>query len=281
MKKNKSRIYLTLTLLSISLIAMMVFSEVTGGNKLGSEAAAVFLNPVQQIAYYANEKVENVIDFYFTFDKVKKENQELKETLASYDDKIRRFDKIEKENVELKAMFEYKSRHAEYTYIGTNVINKSLNGMTPTYTLDKGSNDGIKKGMVVITYEGLAGQITDVFANHSVLETISSENVQVSVTNSGSRNYVGILTGTVVLGREHMAKVTQMSLEAVVEPGDNIVTSGIGKFYPPDIYVGKIETIAEDKGKLMKTATVIPAVKFSGGERFFIILPKNPEEMTY
>lgn len=281
MKKNKSRIYLTLTLLSVSLIFMMVFTEVTGGNKFGSQAAAVFLNPVQQLAYYANEKIENAIDFYFTFDKVKKENQELKETLASYDDKIRRFDKIEKENVELKAMFEYKSRHSEYSYIGTNVINKSLNGMTPSYTLDKGSNDGIKKGMVVITYEGLAGQITEVFANHSLLETISSENVQVSVTNSGTKNYVGILSGTVVLGRENMAKVTQMSLEAAVEPGDDIVTSGIGKFYPPDIYIGKIETVAEDKGKLMKTATVIPAVKFTGGERFFIILPKNPEEMTY
>ena len=281
MNKQRSRIILTLAILSTALSGMIVATELTGRGKVASGEAALILNPVQRFAYSANERMEKLIDFYFSFDEVRQENEALKQQIAANNDKLRRVEEIEKENVELKAMFEYKNRHDEYTYIGTNVINRSLNGLSPTYTLDKGAKDGIKKGMVVITYEGLAGQITDVFVNYSILETISSENVQVSVTSAGTRNYVGMLSGTRILGEEHMAKVTQMSMEAVVNPGDDIITSGIGKFYPPDIYIGKIESVGDDKGKLMKTAIVKPAVQFNGGERFFIVLPKNMEDMTY
>lgn len=283
MRNNRTRLNLAMFLITVLLIALIVSTEILGRMQVGTRGANLVVNPIQKFAYSANERIEKIIDFYYSFDKVRAENQKLKETLATYDDKIRRFDQVEKENVELKAMFEYKNRHSEYKYIGTNVINKNLNGISPSYTLDKGYDDGIRKGMAVITYEGLAGQITAVYPNYCILETISSENIKVSVTGTvtGTGGYVGILSGTDVLGKGNLAQVTQIALEASVKPGDDIITSGIGKFYPPDIYIGKIESISEDMSKLMKSATVIPAVKFTGGERFYIVLPKNMEDITY
>lgn len=268
-------------ILTVLLLAVIIYTEMTGAAAPGTGAAGRLLNPVQRAGQALDREVEKAIDFYINYEEKLAENESLKREVAVLEQKGRMFDEIQKENVELKAMFEYRNRHDEYDYVGTNVINRSLSGLSPTYTLDKGSSDGIRRGMVVITYEGLAGQITQVFPNHSILETVSSENISVSVVSAGRKDFEGILSGTTILGRANMASVTELSLEAEINPGDDMVTSGIGGFYPPDIYVGKIETVAEDRGKLMKTAVVNPVVQFTGSERFYIVLPKNMEDLTY
>ncbi|PKK40251.1 Rod shape-determining protein MreC [Clostridiaceae bacterium JG1575] len=280
-KKQNSRFFAVLVLLTVLLGGVIFYSMRYGYSDPVTGRAGAFLNPVQKLGYRLNQRVERFIHFYYNYEAIEKENTRLKEQVAQSADKVRRFDELQKENVELKAMFQYKERHGQYNYVGTNVINRSLSGLSPSYTLDKGTKDGIKKGMVVITYEGLAGQITQVFPKHSILETISSENIRASVISAGKKDFEGILSGTVIAGRSNMAIINEMSLEAAIAPGDDIVTSGIGGFYPPDIYVGKIESVTEDRGKLMKSAIVKPAVTFSGGERFFIVLPKNMEDLTY
>ncbi|UUM13179.1 rod shape-determining protein MreC [Proteiniclasticum sp. QWL-01] len=280
-KFKKPKLVIATAVITVLLCALMAYSELTKSHGPVSGTAGLVLNPVQRIGYMANIKVEEFIDFYFHFQEVRQENESLKQKLAETESKIRQFDQIQKENIELKAMFQFKDRHSQYQYIGTNVINRSLSPLSPSYTLDKGTKDGIRKGMVVITYEGLAGQITEVFDHHSLLETISSENVKVSVISAGSREFEGMLSGTSILGRSNMAILTEMSLESAIKPGDDIVTSGIGGYYPPDIYVGKIESVAEDRGKLMKTAVVRPVVQFNGTEQFYIVLPQNMEDLTY
>lgn len=280
-KLRKSRLVIVTAILTVLLAVLIGYSERMQDHGAIPGAAGLALNPVQRLGYAANAKVEQVIDFFFNFETIRQENEALKKELAEAADKIRQYDEIEKENIDLRAMFQYKDRHNEYQYIGTNVINRSLSPLSPSYTLDKGSTDGIRPGMVVITYEGLAGQITEVFAHHSILETISSENIKVSVVSAGTREFEGMLSGTTILGRKNMAVITEMSLEADISAGDDIITSGIGGFYPPDIYVGKIESVAEDRGKLMKTAVVQPVVQFNGTERFYIVLPNNMEDLTY
>ncbi len=282
MKKfRQPKLVIVTGLLTVMLLALIAWGERTQSYGPVSGTAGLILNPVQRVGYALNTRLEAVIDTFFHFESVRAENEAMKRQLAEQTDKIRQFDEIQRENIDLRAMFQYKDRHSEYEYIGTNVINRSLSPLSPSYTLDKGSADGIRRGMIVITYEGLAGQITEVFEHHAILETISSENIKVSVISAGSREFEGMLSGTTILGRSNMAIVTEMSLESDISPGDDIITSGIGGYYPPNIYVGKIESVSEDRGKLMKTAVVKPVVQFNGTERFYIVLPKNMEDLTY
>lgn len=282
MKKfRQPKLVIVTGLLTVMLLALIAWGERTQSYGPVSGTAGLILNPVQRVGYALNTRLEAVIDTFFHFESVRAENEAMKRQLAEQTDKIRQFDEIQRENIDLRAMFQYKDRHSEYEYIGTNVINRSLSPLSPSYTLDKGSADGIRRGMIVITYDGLAGQITEVFEHHAILETISSENIKVSVISAGSREFEGMLSGTTILGRSNMAIVTEMSLESDISPGDDIITSGIGGYYPPNIYVGKIESVSEDRGKLMKTAVVKPVVQFNGTERFYIVLPKNMEDLTY
>ena len=170
--------------ITLVLLFTIIYTEVSGATAPMVGPVSQVLNPVQRAGYAFNQKVEQSIEFYFNYEDKLAENEALKQEVAELQQKGRMFDDIQQENVELKAIFQYKIRHDEYDYVGTNIISRSTSGLSPTYTLDKGSNDGIRRGMVVITYEGLAGQITQVYPNHSVLETISSENISLHILSS-------------------------------------------------------------------------------------------------
>ena len=60
-----------------------------------------------------------------------------------------------------------------------------------------------------------------------------------------------------------------------------IVTSGLGRIYPSGIKIGKVITVHEDKGEVMKSAIIEPFVDFSKIEEVFIVAPKEPGEVKY
>lgn len=155
-KFKQPKLIITTAVLTVVLLAVILYSEINQSHGPISGAAGKVLNPVQRIGLSLNKEVEQAIDFYFNFNHVRKENEELKQKLAETESKIRQFDEIRRENIDLRAMFQYKDRHSQYQYIGTNVINRSRSPLSPSYTLDKGRVDGIQRGMVVITYEGLS-----------------------------------------------------------------------------------------------------------------------------
>lgn len=281
MIQKKRRLTFTVIAISVLLIITMIATEIYGLSNPVFDVAGRLLNPLQRVAYKINGKIEKTVDFYFRFDEVEKENEKLKEQLAQYEDKIRKYDELQKDNVELRAVFELQNLSDKYKYVGVNVVSRQNEGLSTSFTLDKGAKDGIVKGMVVITYEGLAGQITEVFNSYSKMQTISNENVHVSATKVKTKEYEGIVSGANIVGQRDMSTMTQLPIDAKVQSGDDIVTSGLGKFYPPGIYIGRVVNVSEDKGKLMKTATVKPAVNFSSTSRFFIVLPINMEDVTY
>jgi rod shape-determining protein MreC len=78
-----------------------------------------------------------------------------------------------------------------------------------------------------------------------------------------------------------MAKISYLPMDSTIKEGDNVVTSGLGKFYPPDIFVGKVVKVTEDKGNLMKTAIIETAVNFNDSRILYVIVPKNMEDVEY
>ena len=281
MIQKRRRLIFTVVTVSILLIITMLTTEFYGVTHPVFDMTGKVLNPVQRVAYKVNDKIERTIDFFFRFDEIQAENEAIKSKLSSYEDKIRKYDELNKDNIELRSMFQLQSQNDKYKYIGTNVISRQMDGLSSSFTIDKGAKDGIIKGMVVITYDGLAGQITEVFNSYSKMQTITNENINVAATKVKTKEYEGIVSGANILGQNDMSKISQLPIDANVKVGDDVVTSGLGKLYPPGIYIGHIISVSEDKGRLMKNAIIQPSVKLTGTDRFFIVMPLDMEEVTY
>lgn len=277
----KNKLYRKIILLTAVLVVIFGITVYKDNKSLVESGAGAALNPVQKVIYSTNKRMESLIDFFLRYEDVKQENESLLIKNIELEAKLRNFDSMADENVKLKEMFEFKNRQEQYEYLGTNVIGKSGSGIITSYIIDKGEADGLKKGMAVMTQEGIVGQVTETASTWSVVETLSSENISIHVTLVEDKENSGILEGHIGSGRKQMAKISYLPIDSTVKEGDNVVTSGLGRFYPPDFFVGKVVKVNEDKGNLMKTAIVETAVNFDDARMLFVIKPKNIEDVEY
>jgi len=277
--KNKlSRRIVILTAVLLVIFGITVYKD---NKSLVESGAGAALNPVQKVIYSTNKRMESLIDFFLRYEEVKSENEQLLLDNIELESKLRGFDSLEEENMKLKEMFSIKNRQDQFDYLGANVIGRTGGGIITSYIIDKGEDEGLLAGMAIMSQEGIVGQITETAKNWSIVETLSSENISIHVTTVEDKKNSGILEGHIGSGQKQMAKISYLPIDSSIKAGDSLVTSGLGKFYPPDFYIGEVVRVDEDKGNLMKTAIVETAVDFNDARMLFVILPKNIEDVEY
>lgn len=243
--------------------------------------AGAALGPVQATVYSVNKRVEGFIDFYLRYEDVKAENDALLEENRVLREQLREYGDLKSQNLYYRDMFGIKDRREEYDYLGANIINVSGGSLVSAYTIDRGEEDGLRAGMAVMTPYGIVGQVTRIGRTFATVESLSSENIAIHVTTLGDRSVSGIMKGYRGAGNTPLGKISYLSLDAQIQEGDIIVTSGLGGFYPPDIYVGKVLSVEEDRGNLMKTALVAPGANLAHLSTLFVVMPKDTEALGY
>lgn len=149
---------------------------------------------------------------------------------------------LEEENNELKKMLELDSN--KYNFIHATVINRDIDWFNEI-KIDKGEDSGIKTDMAVISNGGLIGKITKTGKNFSIVKLLSSNSNDMKVSvlvKSDTNTYYGILNGYI---NKNIS--VNISKDSKIELGDKVYTSGLGGLYPEGIYIGKIDSITQDK----------------------------------
>jgi rod shape-determining protein MreC len=135
--------------------------------------------------------------------------------------------------------------------------------------LDRGERDHVRAGMPVLTADGLVGQIRRTYSKYAdvLLTADKTSAIDVVVQRNGAR---GMLKGT---GAEenYICQLEQLSRDDDVQPGDVVVTSGLGQRFPAAILVGEIKEVTKREFGLYQEATVMPAVHFSRLEEVLIL----------
>ena len=280
MKLLKNKLTVTVIVLSVAFLGLIT-ATATRNTKGIESIAGDTLNPIQKVAYNMNRGLKDFVDIILNFSAVRAENKALAKENQELKNKITEDADLEAENERLKSLLDLKDRNANYDYIATNIIAYAGDGVIDGYVVDKGQNDGIEKNMVVISSEGLVGQVSSVGNNWSIVQTIINENINVSVMDEKTRKNTGILQGYTNNSNEYLLKVSNLPMDSEVQEGDQIITSGLGMLYPKEIRVGEVISVEEDKVKVMKTAIVKPSVDFNKLEELCIIAPKDKTEVKY
>lgn len=171
---------------------------------------------------------------------------------------------LEKEIQELKETLDLNRTLTEYTSINATILSRNKNYWFNQIMIDKGSKDGIKKDMAVVTKNGLVGKISRVYRNSSEIKLITSDDVnyKVSVTiQTETGDSYAILNG--YDAKTECVKVTGVDKMSNVKVGDTIVTSGLGGMFPGGIFVGVVQDIKSDKYDLSKTLYIKTSQDFN------------------
>lgn len=171
----------------------------------------------------------------------------------------------------LAALVDFSRSNPESTYKAASVIGRDPSPFLHYIIINRGSNDDIRRGMPVVTNQGLVGRIDAVIADAARVQLItdpgSSVNVYLQNADTNAVLY-GSVTGDVSLDL--------ISQNVTIEPGDLILTSGLGGGYPADLIIGQVVTVQSFEFELFQQATVQAAVDFSRLEIVLVITNFRP-----
>jgi rod shape-determining protein MreC len=140
--------------------------------------------------------------------------------------------------------------------------------------INRGSDDGLRRGMTVVTQQGLVGRISRVTAASANVQLITDPSMSINVRLQPSRDRAvlsGTITGDLILGF--------IPQEANVNPGDLVLTSGFGGNYPPNILIGQVTSLRSQDYDLFQSGSVQPVVDFEQLEIVLIITNFQPIDL--
>ena len=223
-------------------------------NLLGS-----IVTPIEKGLSKAAQGVSNALGYFYRYDKLKAENEELRARIAEYEELETEFYAAITENSDLRTAANIRAKHKDFDLELCNVVSQVGTGFQSCFTLDKGSLVGIEAGDCVITAEGLVGYVSDVGLNYAQVVTLLNMDFTVSATNRRTREIV-VAGGDFELAGDGLLKVSYLKNGADVRVGDIIVTNGAGGSYPKDLIIGAVETFAVEDHGISSYATIRPAV---------------------
>ncbi|MEE8120986.1 MAG: rod shape-determining protein MreC [Anaerolineales bacterium] len=157
----------------------------------------------------------------------------------------------------LAALLNYARSHPQSRYLATNVIGRDVSPFIRSILIEVGSDAGITRGMPIVTSRGLIGRVADVFATYSRVQLITDPEIAVNIKFQESRTE-GVLTAQ--LNGELI--VDLIDLNAEINQGELVLTSGLGGKYPADIPIGRILSIHHRDYDLFQQATIQSSVEF-------------------
>lgn len=264
MKFFKSKFFiitLIVTVLVAAVFTAMSFFGYSSYIKAGINYVTV---PVQKLSDAVGRALDGYASYITEFDKLKAENEELKQQINEMLDQVQSAKGVKEENDQLRRMLEVKEEHLDYKFEPADVVGREDGNYMTVFTLGRGKNNGIDKDMPIISSNcGLIGRITDAGATWSKASSIIDMDFSAGAYAERSRA-TGILVGDYELGLRGLCKLTHLQSDADIAVGDRILTSGIGSVYPRGLILGTVIEVNYDESLRSKYAIVKPYAEISG-----------------
>ena len=280
---KKPRFNIKLRLPEIVLFFLLLISSVSLGFKSGS-----FILNIKQIGFSIFSSVEKSVNYVYssitnTFNAVselrqlRKDYNDLVIKLENYEEMQRSNAEIRKENERLKEQLDF-SISLDEKNIPSRIISRDLDSAYSYLTIDKGSVNGIKKGMPVIAFQngnnGLVGKIVQVGTfTAQVMPVYNIDNI-VSARIQKTRD-LGLVNGLGSLDQPLNLKYIRKSIANDLSYGDIVVTSGENDNYMKDIPIGSISKIAVLDYESSLTIELNPILDFSRLENVIVVNQKE------
>ncbi len=203
-------------------------------------------------------------------------NQQLEQEVTSLQAQIIELQQQLREAQVLYALLDFaRSNPQGGQYVAAAVIGRDPNPFLRYIFIDRGSDDGLRRGMPVITNQGLVGQVDAVTSSAArvrlITDPASIVNVRIEPHRSDAQ-LLGSVTGDLTVG--------MISQDAPLQNGDLVLTSGLGGTFPADILIGQVTSVRKATNELFQSAAVQPVVNFTTLQAVLVITNFRPVNFT-
>ncbi len=253
---------------------LIIISTVSGLLGLWMEPQSTVLGavvtPIQRFSAYVSDSISEFFATYHYNDKLREENEQLKTQLNEITGNLIDFDAYRSENEFLREFLEIKKSNEDYEMASATVIAVDFTDGNLSFTIDKGTLDGISLNDPVITAQGVVGYVTNIQATYCTVASLLSSNINVGAYATRTGEY-GIVTSTPTLSAEGYCRMNYLSSKTSIANGDYIITSGLGGLFPAGLVIGTVGEVRQDETSVSSYATIIPAADISELTRVMVL----------
>ncbi|MCK4449774.1 MAG: rod shape-determining protein MreC [Anaerolineae bacterium] len=275
---TRSTVLIILVLLSLAGLALDQNEDLLPIEDL----ALRFVVPVQEKLTSLANSISDLTQATQDIRELHRRNEDLQGLADSLMIENVRLKEIESENETLRRLLGFTQANPTHSYkaaeVKGRVIGRDPSNFLSYLTIDSGSQQGIEKGMPVVTERGLVGRITDVGSNWAkVMLTIDpSSSVNALIQSSRATGVVeGQVGGSLV-----MKYIPQ---EETVNVNDIVLTSGLGGNFPKKLIIGQVTAVHQRDIEMFQQAHIRPTVDFNNLEIVLVItnfLPADFERLV-
>jgi rod shape-determining protein MreC len=232
------------------------------------------VSPLGRGAAWSVDGVRGLWNSYIALRHLREEDDQLRTEVAALRMRNAQLESRAAEADRLAGLLGFRDAHAEVQMLPARVIGASPDPTSHMVLISRGSRDGVRRDMGVITPEGVVGKVFAVYPDTSQVLLLTDKESGVGALLGDSR-----AQGPVRGSGEPMLALEYISNEVKVEPGQKILTSGQDRIFPKDLPVGTVAQVQPDRHSPFLKISVKPAAKLDGLEEVLVLLTR--QEFTF
>jgi rod shape-determining protein MreC len=224
-----------------------------------------FCSPFQKSSTFVIKTIQGVFQEYLFLVHLQKENVVLRQRIAELQKENHQMKEMAFVNERLKHLLQFREK-LQLSVIAAEVIGQDPSSWFKSVTINKGEKDGVRKGMAVISPEGVIGQILKAAPHYATVLLISDYNSAIDSIVQRTR------AKAIIEGKgENRCQLKYLLRAEEVIVGDTIVTSGLGGNFPKGLMVGEIRKVDKKGHGIFQYAELVPSVDLTKLEEVLVI----------
>ncbi|HUK39748.1 MAG TPA: rod shape-determining protein MreC [Candidatus Acidoferrales bacterium] len=223
------------------------------------------MRPLQIAAQGATGWIKEIDQRYATVAGFRAENERLRKRIQELEIERSKLLEAGATNRHLQQLLGFRS-HLPSGSITASIIGNSASSWFQSCLLDKGSVEGIQKGMAVVTPLGVVGQVVSVTGHSAKVLLITDANSGVDVLVQRTRAR-GIVSGSL----ENVTIMKYVKRSEDIQEGDRLITSGLDGVFPKGLMVAIVVKVHKQSLGLFQHVEVLPAVSSAQVEEVLVV----------
>ena len=269
-KLFKSKIFVFGLVLALLSVGIMIYAFLSPSPTPITGLLGVIVTPLEKGVSWVGDGIEGFFSYFKGYDDLEKENARLLERIAGYEKLESEYYAAVSENDELRKLAGLKQKRADFEFEMCSVVSAITDGYTSTFTINRGSIDGIEKGDCVMTDAGYVGYISSVSLRSAEVITLINIETKLACTVSRTRE-TAVAQGDFILASDGCLKLAYLKNDADIQIGDIVETSGVEDIFPKGVIVGTVKAVRREEHGISSYAVVEPAVDIDRLHTVFVV----------
>ncbi len=229
------------------------------------------LKPVSRLLTTATQSIRDMTAERQEYEALEAKVEEYERIIAELQEEVVYLRELRRDYDRLSGLVDYRAQHPDQNLVTADVIGRDTSSYLRWIIINRGSRDGIRVGHPVISNLGLVGRVerATAYASWVRLANDPGSAVNARLQRSGAE-------GTVIGQLQGDMRMEYIPQSVLVEPGDVVLTSGLGGTFPPGIVIGRVTSVRRQQATFFQAAEVQSTVDFDSLDIVSVVTSFNP-----